>query len=182
MVSADMLGTPKTSKKMRFLRIFLLFLAILALFSAAYLYDPLPENPPADVLAADAARYDAEIVRDSWGVPHIFGKRDADVSFGLAYAHAEDDFETIQEVLAATRGVLARYRGAGAAPADYIVSFFDVWDTIEARYESDVTPEVKAISEAYAAGLNLYASENPGEVWAGLAPFKGEDVIAGFMF
>ena len=182
MVSSDMLRTPKTSKKTLFLRFFLLFLAILALFSAAYLYDPLPENPPAAVLSADAARYDAEIVRDSWGVPHVFGKRDADVSFGLAYAHAEDDFETIQEVLAATRGVLARYRGAGAAPADYIVSFFEVWDTIEARYERDVPAEVKAIAEAYAAGINLYAAENPDKTWTGLAPFKGEDVIAGFMF
>ena len=182
MVSADMLGAPKTSKMKQFLRIFLLFLAAFILFLAVTYYDPLPENPPAEALAADASRYDVEIIRDSWGVPHVFGKRDADVSFGLAYAHAEDDFETIQEVLAATRGVLARYRGAGAAPADYIVSFFDVWDTIDARYQSDVPAEVKSISEAYAAGLNLYAAENPDKTWAGLAPFKSEDVVAGFMF
>lgn len=166
----------------RISRVFLLILAGLALILAVYLYDPLPENPGYGVLAADSARYDAEILRDEWGVPHIFGARDADVSFGLAYAHAEDDFETIQEVVAATRGVLARYRGADAAPADYIVSFFGVWDTLESRYESEVPENVRAIAEAYAAGLNLYAAQNPEATWAGLAPFRGQDVIAGFMF
>ena len=39
--------------------------------------------------------FTARIERDEWGVPHIYGKRDADVSFGLAYAHAQDDFKTI---------------------------------------------------------------------------------------
>lgn len=172
----------KTGTFVQFSRVLLLFLAGLILFLGVYLYDPLPENPGYDVLAADAARYDAEIIRDQWGVPHIFGDRDADTSFGLAYAHAEDDFETIQEVLAATRGVLARYRGADAAPADYIVSFFDVWDTLQARYTTDVPENVRAIAEAYAAGLNLYAAENPDATWMGLAPFRGEDVLAGFMF
>ena len=35
---------------------------------------------------------ETEILRDSWGVPHIFGRTDADVAYGLAYAHAKDDF------------------------------------------------------------------------------------------
>ena len=48
--------------------------------------------------------YDVQIVRDAFGVPHINGKTDADASYGLAYAHAEDDFDTIQEVIAMTRG------------------------------------------------------------------------------
>jgi len=38
-----------------------------------------------------------DIVRDAWGVPHIFAKTDADVAYGLAWAHAEDDFKTIQQ-------------------------------------------------------------------------------------
>ena len=39
------------------------------------------------------------ILRDNWGVPHIYGKSDADVAFGLAYANAQDDFYTIQETV-----------------------------------------------------------------------------------
>ena len=38
-----------------------------------------------------------EIVRGKYGTPHIFGKTDKEVAFGLAWAHAEDDFKTIQE-------------------------------------------------------------------------------------
>ncbi|QYI99768.1 acylase [Thalassovita mediterranea] len=149
---------------------------------AIWLWDPVGANPPPDELAAAASNYDAEIIRDNWGVPHIYGARDADVAFGVAYAHAEDDYETIQNVVAATRGVLARYEGAGAAPTDYIVALLGVWETVDARYEQDVPEDVKAIAEAYAAGLNLYAAENPDATWAGLAPFTAQDVVAGFIF
>ena len=123
-----------------------------------------------------------EVYRDTYGVPHIYGARDADTAFGLAYAHAEDDFETIQETVAAARGVLARYRGKDAAAIDYIASLLGVWDTIRERYDADVPADVKAMAEGYVAGLNLYASEHPEKTWAGLAPFTPEDVVAGFMF
>ncbi|MEO0882528.1 MAG: acylase [Pseudomonadota bacterium] len=147
-----------------------------------WLWDPLPNRIDAEAFRAAAAEYDVEIIRDDWGVPHIFGKTRADTAFGLGYAHAEDDFETMQEALAATRGVLARYRGAGAAPTDYIVSLLGVWDIVADQYESDVPADVKATARAYADALNLYAAENPDKVWPGLAPFRAEDVIAGFVF
>ena len=133
------------------------------------------------MLSEAAANYEVEIIRDNWGTPHIYGKTNADTAFGVAYAHAEDDFETIQDVTVATRGVLARYKGASAAPTDYVVSLLDVWGIVDARYESDVPADVKAMAEAYAAGLNLYAAENPDTTWPGLAPFTGQDIIAGFI-
>ena len=37
------------------------------------------------------------IVRDKWGIPHIYGLTDKEAAYGLAWAHAEDDFETIQK-------------------------------------------------------------------------------------
>lgn len=145
-----------------------------------YTWNPLPKAPA--TLADAAANYDVEIIRDNWGIPHIYGKRDADVAFGLAYAHAEDDYETIQETVAATRGVLARYRGMDGAPTDYIVALIHVWGTVNDGYETKVPNDVRAIAEGYAAGMNLYASENPDATWAGLAPFTGQDVVAGFVF
>ena len=66
--------------------------------------------PAADLTITDG-NFTATIKRDNWGVPHIYGKRDADVSFGLAYAHAQDDFTTIQDVLIATRGKLSEIYG-----------------------------------------------------------------------
>ena len=73
------------------------------------LAQPSPPDPAA--LIAKASRYDVRIRRDSWGVPHILGKTDADVAFGLGFAHSEDDFATIQEVALATRGELAASEG-----------------------------------------------------------------------
>ena len=167
---------------MRLLKLLLGLIVLVAFAAAIYLYDPLPANPSAAELSAASQLYSAEVVRDEWGIPHIKGKRDADTSFGLAYVHAEDDFETIQEVVAATRGLSARYKGAGAAPTDYVVGLLDVWNIVEAKYDSDVVNDVKELAEAYTAGINLYAAENPDKTWPGLAPFKPEDVIAGFIF
>ncbi|MGB1069364.1 MAG: penicillin acylase family protein, partial [Henriciella sp.] len=151
------------------------------LVTAIWAWHPLPSNPNSTSLRTGSTLYSAEIIRDEWGVPHIFGTRDADTAFGVGYAHAEDDFETIQEVVAATRGVLARYRGLDGAATDYVVNLLGIWDTVETYYDDQVGPETKAIAEAYAAGLNLYASENPDAIWAGLAPFMAEDIIAGFV-
>ncbi|MEL7541040.1 MAG: penicillin acylase family protein, partial [Pseudomonadota bacterium] len=110
-------------------------LVVLVLAAGIYTWNPLPKTPSATVLSAAASNYDVEIIRDNWGVPHIFGKTDNDAAFGLAYAHAEDDYETIQETVAATRGVLARYKGVDAARTDYLIELLNVWDTIEARYD-----------------------------------------------
>ena len=50
-------------------------------------------------IISDAQQYQAKISRDIWGVPHISGARDADVAFGLAFAHAEDDIKNIIKTL-----------------------------------------------------------------------------------
>lgn len=153
----------------------------LVLVGGMLTWDPLPANPNAEALSKAASDYSVEIIRDNWGTPHIYGVRDADTSFGLGYAHAEDDFETIQEMVAATRGDLARYQGKGAAVTDYLVALLQVWETLDAQYETDVPDDVKAIALAYANGLNLFAAQNPDSTWRGLAPFTEQDVLAGFM-
>ena len=55
-----------------------------------------------NLLEINSGGFRAKIERDEWGVPHIYGERDGDVSFGLAYAHAQDDFNTIQDILLET--------------------------------------------------------------------------------
>ena len=60
-----------------------------------------------NVISVNDSLFTAKIERDDWGVPHIYGRRDADVSFGLAYAHAQDDFATLEEIVFALRGELA---------------------------------------------------------------------------
>src|SRR5687768_466101 len=56
-----------------------------------------------------------DIVRDDFGVPHIFAKTDREVAYGLAWAHAEDDFETIQKAFLASRSMLGQHSGREGA-------------------------------------------------------------------
>ena len=134
---------------------------------------------PAAVEAAQA--YDVRIIRDRFGVPHVYGDRDADVAFGLAYAHAEDDWATMEEVVFFSRGALARKNGKDAAIPDYLIAALGVWRAIDEKYESDLAPETRALVEAYAAGINLWCAEDRTRCAPGAAPVSGKDIIAGFV-
>ena len=125
-------------------------------------------------------KYQVEIMRDKWGVPHIFGKTDADTAYGLAYAHAEDDFATIQELLLAIRGKLASVKGKDMAPYDYYVQLFRIWDDVNEKYES-LSTDIRSVCEAYANGLNHYASQHPQLLEQNIWPVKGSDIVAGFV-
>jgi penicillin amidase/acyl-homoserine-lactone acylase len=129
----------------------------------------------------EAAKYDAKIVRDRYGVPHISGPRDADVAFGLAYAHAEDDFPTLQRAVLAARGRLANVDGVQAAQSDYVVHLLGIWSAIDERYETDLSESTRALLEGYAAGLNLYAAQRRGVVLPDAVPVRGQDIVALFM-
>ncbi len=128
-----------------------------------------------------APRFDVRILRDDYGVPHVFGKTDADAAFGLAYAHAEDDFATIQDVVFGVRGKLASERGPSAAANDYILALLGVWKDVDRGWSRDLDPPMRAILDAYAAGVNYYAALHPDEAFDGLLPVRGQDVLAGFV-
>ena len=101
-------------------------------------------------------KYSATIERDEWGVPHIYGNRDSDVSFGLAYAHSQDDFKAIRDIILASRAKLASVYGKDAAANDYYVHLMGFWENIDENYENKVPQDVKNICDGYAAGINYY--------------------------
>lgn len=105
-----------------------------------------------------------DIIRDQYGVPHIFGKTDPEVAYGLAWAHAEDDFETIQLSLMAGKAMLAQYQGKKGAQIDYIIHLLRIPELVEERYEKDLAPDFKRLLEGYCAGLNAYAAKHPKEI------------------
>jgi len=124
--------------------------------------------------------YSAEIIRSEYGVPHIYGKTDADVAFGVAIAQSEDDFFTLQDVIAMARGRYGAIAGEDGAAIDYVYHLLDARGTAQRHYGS-LPEDTRALFEAYATGLNQYARDNPGEVkLANLFPMNGEDVAAGF--
>ncbi|MBI2424644.1 MAG: acylase [Candidatus Hydrogenedentes bacterium] len=142
--------------------------------------------PPASYQGADlippAGKYNVKILRDTWGVPHIYGKTDADTAYGLAWAHCEDDFATIQESVFLGRGKLASMQGAEAAPMDFLVGLLNSQAIVAEKYETDLSPETRAMCEAYAAGYNHYAALHPDQVYGGMLPVTGQDIVVGFVF
>lgn len=140
-------------------------------------WEPIAATPGT---APPAREYRAEIVRDEWGVPHIYGKTDADVAYGVAIAHSEDDFFTLQDVIAMTRGRYGAIRGEDGAMFDYVLALLGARELVEKQYAT-LKPGTRALLEAYATGLNDYAAAHPGEVKLGnMFPVSGQDVATGF--
>lgn len=109
-----------------------------------------------------AHRYDTVIVRDRYGVPHIFGKTDPDVTYGVAYAHAEDDFATLQEAIAMVRGRLGAMTGADGAKVDYTLHLLGARATAHRDYLKQPA-DVRALLDADASGLNLSPAATPAK-------------------
>jgi len=119
-----------------------------------------------------------DIVRDKWGVPHIFANTDAEVAYGLAYAHAEDDFETIQTSFLAGKAMLGRLKGKDGAAIDYVVHLLRIPELVEAKYASDISAPYKKVLEGYCAGFNAYAKNHPKEVLVKqLLPLTPKDML-----
>ena len=123
-----------------------------------------------------------QIARDEFGVPHIFGEKDADVAYGLAWAHAEDDFETIQKTLLAGKGLVGRVYGEQGAAVDFFVHLLETQKIAKAKYEDSFSDEFKAVLEGYAAGMNDYAESHPKEVlYAGAFPVTPLDITSAYI-
>ncbi|MCU0469004.1 MAG: penicillin acylase family protein [Arcicella sp.] len=121
------------------------------------------------------------IVRDEWGVPHIFAKTDPQVAYGLAYAHAEDDFKTIQFTLLGGKQLLGKYLGKTGAAVDYAVALIRARQTVKENIHT-ISPDFKALLEGYVQGLNAYARTHPKEVLVkGAFPVTIEDQLTASM-
>jgi acyl-homoserine-lactone acylase len=128
------------------------------------------------------SKYNVEIVRDSFGVPHIFGKTDADCAYGLVWAECEDDFVTVQWGLLLAKNMLGRHLGIDGAKIDYAVQLLRIRRIIDEKYETDVSPEFKKLLQAAADAGNRYAALHPDEVLVKKAmPVGPKDFIAGYM-
>lgn len=154
-----------------------LLVILLVVFIALRTWEPLAADRGK---APPAGTYSAEIVRDEYGVPHIHGKRDVDVAFGIAMAHSEDDFSTLQDVVAMTRGRYGAIAGESGASVDFAYHLLGARATAERDY-AKLPADVRGLLEAYATGLNTYARAHPGEIKLDrLFPVDGTDIATGF--
>jgi len=121
-----------------------------------------------------------EIVRDDYGVPHIFTKTDAEAVYGIAWAQCEDNFNIMQDSFAAANGLSGRLIGPKGAALDFLHQVFEIDAFVESRYEKDITPEIEAMLYAYAAAVNKYAETHPDEVKnKKLFPTTPKKIVAG---
>ena len=103
------------------------------------------------------------IVRDSFGIPHIFAKTDPEVSYGLAWAYCEDQFASLQMVALPAKKAMGRAFGKNAVAADYAFDWFQCREVTEEKWNS-LSPEFLKLITGYVQGVNDYAAAHPEEV------------------
>jgi acyl-homoserine lactone acylase PvdQ len=126
---------------------------LLAAASAA-----LAQNP-------EAARWTQEarnvtIVRDDWGIAHVYGKTDADAVFGMMYTQAEDDFNRVETNYINAMGRLAEAEGESRIYQDLRMKLFIDPDTLKTQYAASPA-WLQKLMNAFADGLNFYLYKHP---------------------
>ncbi len=100
------------------------------------------------------------IIRDTWGIPHIYGKTDADAVFGLLYAQCEDDLNRVEMNYIEKLGRMAELKGEAALAGDLYVRL--IIDSAEAVADYEKSPDwLRKLLNAYADGINYYLSTHP---------------------
>ena len=100
------------------------------------------------------------IVRDNWGIAHIYGKTDADTVFGTIYAQAEDDFGRIERNYLNGLGMLAQSAGESAIYSDLRQRLFIDPRRLQAQFQTS-PPWLKSLMTAWSDGLNYFLSKHP---------------------
>lgn len=100
------------------------------------------------------------IIRDNFGVPHIYGKTDADAVFGLLYAQCEDDFTRVERNYIWAIGRLAEVEGEEALYSDVRARLFMTQEEALQNYEKSPA-WLKTLCQAFADGINYYLKTHP---------------------
>src|SRR5262245_11811474 len=133
-------------------------------------------RPARDSNAEKLAR-SVTINRDSFGVPHISGKNDASVVFGLMYAQCEDNFWQLETDLTRAIGRAAEIDGEKWLANDLAYRAFEVEKLSKAEYER-MPAQSKALCDAFAAGLNYFIARNPQIKTRIIARFEPWHILA----
>src|SRR5260221_14646569 len=107
----------------------------------------LSAAPARDVARWEARARNTTILRDDWGLAHVYGKTDADAVFGMEYAQAEDDFNRIETNYLNSLGRLAEAEGESALFTDLRQRLFIDPDSLRAEYRSS-PPWLKRLMDA----------------------------------
>ncbi len=114
---------------------------------------------------AEVTRWEHEaqsvtIIRDDWGIAHVYGKTDADAVFGMEYAQAEDDFNRVETNYINGMGRLAETEGESKIYQDLRMKLFIDPETLKKQY-AESPAWLKKLMNAFADGLNYYLYKHP---------------------
>lgn len=121
---------------------------------------PVAEMPALEAKRLKALAQRVTILRDKWGIPHVYGKTDADAVFGLMYAQAEDDFRRVERNYINAMGRLAEVEGEAELYRDLRMKLFIDPDELRAQYKQSPA-WLKKLMIAFADGLNYYLATHP---------------------
>src|SRR5258708_24793805 len=113
-----------------------------------------------DLAAWEKQAGNVTIIRDDRGIPHVYGRTDADAVFGVMYAQAEDDFNRVETNYLNSMGRLAEAEGDAEVYRDLRMKIFIDPADMKAQYEK-APAWLKALMNAYADGLNYYLASHP---------------------
>ncbi|MCM4166860.1 Glutaryl-7-aminocephalosporanic-acid acylase [Arenibacter antarcticus] len=129
-------------------------------FLALSLFSRKMDQAKSDIEGWKAQAERVTIIRDDFGIPHIYGKTDADAVFGLLYAQCEDDFNRVEQNYIWATGRLAEVEGEEAVYSDLRAKLFMTQEEAVANYEASPT-WLKELCRAFADGINYYLHTHP---------------------
>ena len=135
-------------------------LAALALLAIACAPKEQASSSDAEFERLSAIAERIEIIRDDYGLPHVYGKTDADAVFGMLYAQAEDDFPRVERNYIWATGRLAEVDGEAAIFSDVRARLYMTVDEAKAAYEA-APAWLRELCNAFADGLNFYLATHP---------------------
>src|ERR1700741_8476 len=136
------------------------FYTLAFLLAAATAAVAFPPAEPPDTARWQRQAQQITIVRDDWGIAHVYGKTDADTVFGAIYAQAEDDFNRVETNYLNAMGRLAEAEGESAIWRDLRMKLFI--DPAELKHQYADSPRwLQALMNAWADGLNDYLATHP---------------------
>jgi len=120
----------------------------------------LLNNKPSAAQPAENLARTVTIYRDTFGVPHVYGRSDESVVFGLMYAQAEDNFWQLEEDHINKLGRAAEIYGESRLAGDLMARLFETTRRARDDYAL-LNPRMRTLCDAYAAGINFYLERHP---------------------
>ncbi|MEL6209347.1 MAG: penicillin acylase family protein, partial [Pseudomonadota bacterium] len=138
---------------LRIFSVLVVVLGLVAAFAAYFAARSLPDYSASHRVEGISGPVD--ILRDNANVPHIFATADADVFFGLGFAHAQDRLWQMTLMRRTVQGRLSELFGTRALQTDEFMRRLDLYGAAAASVAAQDAPTLAAM-RAYADGVNAW--------------------------